>query len=153
MEFWSYPPVFDENYFPPVESRYWFPRRETMAAADRESVILERLRAVCARAYVYAPFYRRKWDQAGFHPSHLKSLEDFEMKVPVVQKKDLRDAQERMPPFGDDLCVPDTEIFHIHGTSGTPAVPPLLQSDATIGVPSLTRTRASCGAWACARAT
>jgi phenylacetate-CoA ligase len=153
MEFWSYPALYDENYFPPVESRYWFPRRETMPATDRESAILERLRAVCAHAYEYAPFYRRKWDQAGFHPSHLKSLEDFEMKVPVMQKKDLRDAQERMPPFGDYLCVPETEIFHIHGTSGTTGRLPLLLSDVTIGGPLLTRTPASCGAWACARAT
>ena len=123
MECWSFPPLYEENYFPPGESQYWFPRRETMPVADRDHAILERLRIACAYAYEYAPFYRRLWDQAGFHPSHLKSLEDFEIKVPVVQKKDLRAAQERVPPFGDYLCVPDAEIFHIHGTSGTTGRP------------------------------
>ena len=123
MESWSFPPAYDDTYLPEPGSRYWFARRETMPPAERDRAILERLRAVCAYAYERAPFYRRKWDEAGFHPSQLKSLEDFESKVPVVQKKDLREAQEREPPFGDYLCVPDSEVFHIHGTSGTTGRP------------------------------
>jgi len=123
MEAWSFPPSYDETYFPPREARHWFPRRETMPAGEREAAILARLREVCAYAYEHAPFYRRKWDEAGFHPGKLKSLEDFERMVPVVQKKDLRDAQSRVPPFGDYLCVPETEVFHIHGTSGTTGRP------------------------------
>jgi len=123
MESWSYPPAYDESYFPARDERYWFPRRETLAPAEREHAILERLKQVCAYAYDRAPFYRRKWDEAGFHPSKLSSLEDFETKVPVVQKKDLRDAQARMPPFGDYLCVSESEVFHIHGTSGTTGRP------------------------------
>lgn len=123
MESWSFPPAYDDNYFPDANSRYWFAKRETMPAAEREKAILQRLQAVCAYAYENAPFYKRKWDDAGFHPSQLKSLEDFESKVPVVQKKDLRAAQERKQPFGDYLCVPEDEVFHIHGTSGTTGRP------------------------------
>jgi phenylacetate-CoA ligase len=123
MESWSFPPSYDDNYFPASDSRYWFAQREIMSAADRERAILERLQQVCAYAYEHAPFYKRKWDEAGFHPSHLRSLEDFEAKVPVVQKKDLRDAQARVPPFGDYLCIPENEVFHIHGTSGTTGRP------------------------------
>jgi phenylacetate-CoA ligase len=122
MESWSFPPAYDGRYLPPGDSRYWFPRRETMPVAEREGAILARLQQVCAYAYEHAPFYRRKWDEAGFDPRRLKSFEDFE-KVPVVQKKDLRAAQERVPPFGDYLCVPDGEVFHIHGTSGTTGRP------------------------------
>ena len=123
MEFWSFPAAYDDNYFPEAGSRYWFTRRETMPQAEREQAILDRLRAVCAYAYERAPFYRRKWDEAGFHPSQLKSLDDFESKVPVVQKKDFREAQARIPPFGDYLCIPDSDVFHIHGTSGTTGRP------------------------------
>lgn len=122
MEAWSFPPAYDETYFPPRDSRYWFPRRETMPAAERELAILGRLQQVCAYAYEHAPFYRRKWDAAGFHPSRLKTLADFE-RIPVVEKKDLREAQARTPPFGDYLCVPDADVFHIHGTSGTTGRP------------------------------
>lgn len=123
MESWSFPPRYDNSYFPDPASRYWFGRRETMPAAEREQAILQRLQTVCAYAYEHAPFYRRKWDEAGFHPGQLKSLEDFENKVPVVQKKDLREAQSRCPPFGDYLCIPEQDVFHIHGTSGTTGRP------------------------------
>jgi phenylacetate-coenzyme A ligase PaaK-like adenylate-forming protein len=122
MENWSFPAHYDEDYSPAPGERYWFKTRETMPAAERERAILERLQVVCAYAYEKAPFYKTKWDDAGFHPSKLKSLEDFE-KIPVVQKKDLREAQARMSPFGDYLCVPDNDVFHIHGTSGTTGRP------------------------------
>jgi len=123
MESWSFPPRYDPGYLPPAGSRYWFPVRETMPAADRERAILERLKEVTRYAWTHAPFYRRKWEEAGFHPDHLRSLEDFESKVPVVTKRDLRESQERAPRFGDYLCVDDAEIHHIHGTSGTTGRP------------------------------
>jgi flagellar hook-basal body complex protein FliE len=44
MECWEFPARYDDSYTPPVDSRYWFPQRETMAAGDREHAILERLK-------------------------------------------------------------------------------------------------------------
>lgn len=123
MEQWSWPPRYDDGYLPDPGSRYWFKHRETMPQAEREAAILARLQELCAYAWDKAPFYRRKWDEAGFHPSHLKSLEDFEDKVPVIRKADLRASQAAHPPFGDYLCVPDSEIHHLHGTSGTTGRP------------------------------
>ena len=123
MESWTFPPRYDPDYLPPPDSRYWYPTRETMPPAERERAILERLQQVTRHAWDHAPFYRRKWREAGFHPDQLRSLEDFESKVPVIGKKDLRDAQTRVPPFGDYLCVPESEIHHIHGTSGTTGRP------------------------------
>ena len=123
MEFWSYPPIYDDGYLPAPGARHWFRRRETMPAAERERQILERLKVVTRYAYANAPFYRRKWDEAAFHPGHLRTLEDFEERVPVITKTDLREAQERAPVFGDYLCVPENEIRHIHGTSGTTGNP------------------------------
>lgn len=123
MEYWSFPAAYDASYLPPSDSRYWFPKRETMPAGEREQAILERLQLVCRYAYANSAFYRRKWDEAGFHPDHLRSLEDFEDKVPVISKKDIRESQARTPPFGDYLCVPEAEIFHVHGTSGTTGRP------------------------------
>ena len=123
MESWSFPPAYDAQYLPDPASHYWFPRRETMPAAEREQAILVRLQEVTRYAYARSPFYRRKWDAAGFHPDQLKSLEDFEDKVPVITKTDLREAQARAPMFGDYLCVPESEIHHVHGTSGTTGRP------------------------------
>jgi phenylacetate-CoA ligase len=123
MEAWSFPPAYDATYLPARDARYWFPRRETMPAAERERAILGRLKEVTRYAYAHAPFYRRKWDAAGFHPDQLQSLDDFEDKVPVITKADLRDAQTRVPMFGDYLCIAESEIHHIHGTSGTTGRP------------------------------
>src|SRR5271156_4747911 len=107
MESWSFPSLYDNSFLPPTDSRYWFPKRETMAMGDRERKILDRLRVVCDYAYDHSSFYKKHWDYAGFHPSHLKSLEDFEDKVPVITKKDLRESQAITPPFGDYLCAPE----------------------------------------------
>jgi len=72
MECWSFPPAYDPDYLPDAQARYWFPRRETMPAAEREAAILKRLQEVTRYAYERAPFYRRKWDDAGFHPEKLR---------------------------------------------------------------------------------
>ncbi len=123
MECWSYPTVYDESYLPPADSKYWFPRRETMPPQERNAAILQRLREVCAYAYAESPFYKKKWDEAGFHPSHVTSLEAFEDRCPVVTKKELRESQAAHPPFGDYLCIPESDIFRVHGTSGTTGRP------------------------------
>jgi phenylacetate-CoA ligase len=73
-------------------------------------------------AWENGPFYRRKWGEAGVHPDHVRSLEDFE-RVPVVTKAELRAAQAASPPFGDYLCVPEDQVRHVHGTSGTTGRP------------------------------
>ena len=123
MESWSWPPRYDNAYRPAVNSRYWFPVRETMDPGKREQAIVQRLQEVCDYAYKACAFYRNKWDEAGFQPSQVRSLEDFERRCPVVQKADLRAAQNRALPFGDYLCIPENEVFHIHGTSGTTGRP------------------------------
>jgi len=122
MESWSFPPDYDSGYFPDPDSRYWFAERETMDPGAREAAIIERIQDVMQYAYANAPFYRHKWDEAGVHPDDIKSLEDFE-RVPVVNKAELRQSQEDNPPFGNYLCVPEDDIHHIHGTSGTTGRP------------------------------
>ncbi len=122
MESWSFPPQYDSHYIPNPDSRYWFKVRETMPPGDRERLIIGRLLEVMAYTYENSPFYRHKWDEAGIHPEYIKSLEDFE-KVPVVTKQELRQSQENNPPFGDYLCAEESEIHHIHGTSGTTGQP------------------------------
>jgi phenylacetate-CoA ligase len=122
MENWTFPPSYDDSYLPPSDQSYWFPRRETMPAGEREAAIVVRIREVMAYAYERAPFYRRKWDEAGIHPSKIHSLEDFEQ-VPVVTKAEIRQAQAEAPPFGDYLCVDESEVYRVHGTSGTTGRP------------------------------
>ena len=122
MECWSWPPRYDDDYLPPDGQPYWFPHRETMRPAEREAAILTRIRDVMHYAFERSPFYRRTWSEAGIHPDHIRSLEDFE-RVPPITKLEIRAAQEASPPFGDYLCIPEDQVFRIHGTSGTTGRP------------------------------
>ncbi len=122
MEAWTWPPRYDEAYVPDARQPYWFPRRETMPAVERDEAILRRIGEVMRYAWDHAPFYRRKWSGAGVSPDSIRSLEDFE-RVPVVTKEELRLTQSEHPPFGDYLCVPESDVHHIHGTSGTTGRP------------------------------
>jgi phenylacetate-CoA ligase len=122
VEFWSWPPRFAEDYEPPAGQAHWFPKRETMPPAERDAAILERIREVMRYCWEKAPFYRRKWSEAGIDPCAIRTLDDFE-KVPVVRKEELRLAQAEHPPFGDYACVEESRVHHIHGTSGTTGRP------------------------------
>jgi phenylacetate-CoA ligase len=122
MEEWTWPPRYDESYRPPSTQAEWFPRRETMPAEQRDELIVERIRQVMAYAWERSPFYRRKWDAAGIHPTSIRTLEDFE-RVPVVRKDELRTDQAAHEPFGSYLCVGPDEVKHVNGTSGTTGRP------------------------------
>ena len=123
MEDWSFPPRYDGDYVPPADSRYWFPQRETMPASDRERRIVLRLQQVTRYAWDRSPFYRAKWEEAGFHPDHLKSLEDFECKVPVVREEGPARVASARASVRRLSLIPQGEIHHIHGTSGTTGRP------------------------------
>ena len=108
MECWSFPPRYDDTYTPPPDQPHWFPERETMDPAERDALILERLREVCAYALERAPFYRRKWGE--FDPrTDLRSLEDFE-RLPVIEKDELRADQAEHPPFGSYTCIEPEDV-------------------------------------------
>ena len=59
----------------------------------------------------------------GFTPTSSRSLEEFERGSGRQQVRTCATAQARTPPFGDYLCVPRREVYHIHGTSGTTGRP------------------------------
>lgn len=122
MEEWAFPAEYDEGYLPPSDSPYWFPERETMDPENRDAAVLERIREVMRYAYDNSGFYRRKWDEAGVRPEDITSHEAFEQ-VPVITKEELRQSQTDHPPFGDYVCVSESEIHHVHGTSGTTGTP------------------------------
>jgi len=103
---------------------YWDAERETLDPKQRERVILERIQHQLAYGYDKLPFYRRLYDAHGFKPDHVRTLDDFTTKVPVVTKKMLVADQELHPPFGSYAGdVPDEQVTRIHGSSGTSGTP------------------------------
>ena len=105
--------------------RYWDEERETLPEAQRRRVIFERIKIQLDYAYHAIPFYRDLYDRHGVRPEHIRHLEDFTEKVPVVTKAMLRDSQDRHPPFGDYLGVDPLEVARVQGTSGTTGAPTL----------------------------
>lgn len=66
--------------------------------------------------YEHIPFYKKSFDEAGFDPHSVKSLDDV-ARIPFVQKQDLRDAY----PYGM-LAVPLKDVREIHMSSGTTGI-------------------------------
>jgi phenylacetate-CoA ligase len=92
---------------------YWQPEYEQMDRKELEQLQLERLASTLNRVYMNVPFYRRKFDEAGFNPDDVRSLDDLR-KLPCTVKNDLRDNY----PYGL-FAVPLREVVRVHASSGT----------------------------------
>ncbi|MBC7155802.1 MAG: phenylacetate--CoA ligase, partial [Rhodobacteraceae bacterium] len=90
---------------------------ETASRDEIAALQLGRLQWSLRHCYENAPFYRKRFDDAGVHPDDLKSLADL-AKFPFTTKADLRDNY----PFG--MCaVPREKLVRVHGSSGTTGKP------------------------------
>jgi len=94
-----------------------FDEIETAGIDELRALQLTRLSDTLTRAYERVPHYRRKLDDAGIHPSDLKSLADL-ARFPLTTKEDLR----RNYPFGM-FAVPMEKVARVHASSGTTGQP------------------------------
>ena len=92
-------------------------QHETMPREALEALQLKRLQAVVERVYHLVDFYRRRMDQMGVKPEHIRTLADLK-ELPFTTKQDLRDNY----PFGM-FAVPMVQVVRIHATSGTTGKP------------------------------
>ena len=95
----------------------WNEKAECMEREEKKEMQLALFQQQVKRVYENVPFYKKKFDEAGFHPDDLKTLEDVS-KIPFTTKADLREAY----PFGL-FAVPEDDIIEIHSTSGTTGTP------------------------------
>lgn len=87
--------------------------RETLPREELEALQLRRLQNLCERVYANVPHYRKRFDEAGIQPAHIKSLNDLKY-LPFTEKQDLRNNY----PFGL-FAVPKENIVRLHASSGT----------------------------------
>jgi len=92
-------------------------QHETMPREALEALQLKRLQAVVERVYHLVDFYRRRMDQMGIKPEHIRTLADLK-DLPFTTKQDLRDNY----PFGM-FAVPMEQVVRIHASSGTTGKP------------------------------
>ncbi len=92
---------------------YWQPESECMEREELGQIQLERLESTLNRVYKNVPFYRKKFDEIGFNPDDLRSLDDLK-RLPFTTKNDLRENY----PYGL-FAVPLREVVRVHASSGT----------------------------------
>jgi len=98
------------------------PELETMPREVLQEYQLELFRKQMAYVYERAPMYKRKFDQVGVRPEDIRTIEDVQ-KVPFTLKEELRQSQEKYPPFGDFLCISPEEGVRVFQTTGTTGIP------------------------------
>ncbi|MFB3882264.1 MAG: phenylacetate--CoA ligase family protein [Armatimonadota bacterium] len=95
----------------------WNPGVERMPRDELEQLQLERLQAVVNRTWESVPFYRRRFEQMGLMPEHIRSLADLRL-LPFTVKEDLRTGY----PY-DLFALPLREVVRIHASSGATGSP------------------------------
>lgn len=81
-----------------------------------EEMQLAGIKKTVIDCYEHIDFYKKSFDEAGFDPYSVTSLDDV-ARIPFVQKQDLRDAY----PYGM-LAVPLKDVREIHMSSGTTGI-------------------------------
>jgi len=109
-----------------------------MGPEEIEAAQLSRLKHRALQAYD-VPFFKKRWDAAGFHPSSIESLADLD-RVPTYQVDDIRRSIEEHPPLGDyqgaslDNAAQDPiRIFMSGATTGAPRPTLYTQWDREVG--------------------
>ncbi|MCS7279872.1 MAG: phenylacetate--CoA ligase [Thermodesulfobacteriaceae bacterium] len=100
-----------------MELPFWNREIERLPKKNLKNLQLERLKNTLERIYEKVPVYRKKFQELGITPSHLKSLEDI-IKFPFTTKEDLFIDY----PYGL-LAVPLEEVVRVHTSSGTTGKP------------------------------
>ena len=118
----EWPPRYPSDYVPNDESEHWDQDLETMPPDQRDLIILQKLRHQIRYAYNNSGFYREFYRDASVDPTNISSFQEL-AQLPILTKEEIRLDQERNPPYGRILCVPQEQVFRVHGTSGTTGRP------------------------------
>lgn len=105
-----------------ASSRCLEPKLERAARATMTRLQLTRLREQVTHATRHSPFYRDKLRAAGTRGARLATLDDLR-RLPFTTKDELKDDQQRHPPWGRLLAVPLAEVTRVHLTSATTGRP------------------------------
>ena len=90
---------------------------ETASRDELQALQLQRLKWSLQHVFEHVAHYRKKFEQAGVHPSDLKELSDL-ARFPFTTKADLRENY----PYGM-FAVPMRQIVRVHASSGTTNMP------------------------------
>jgi phenylacetate-CoA ligase len=104
------------------KAKYYHPQIETMSRHALREMQNERLRWQIRRCLAKSEFYREKFQKAGLKAAHIKTTDDL-IHVPVVTKEELRQEQEKYPPFGRYTLASAKDWRELHPSTGTTGTP------------------------------
>src|SRR6266571_1052750 len=105
-------------------SEYWNPKNETLPREELQALQLLKLGRMCDWAYANSPFHHRKFDEAGFMPEQLKTLDDIR-RIPFMTREEWMHSIMETPMFGDVVATAETNAIRYHLTSGTSGRTPI----------------------------
>jgi phenylacetate-CoA ligase len=100
-----------------MEKRF-FNDVEGLAREDIQTLQLDRLKKQVGYLADRSAYYRQVFQEHRISAENFKSLDDLK-RIPFTDKYMVGESQERVPPFGEFLCVPEREIVKYFRTSGT----------------------------------
>ena len=100
-----------------TDKTVWNPEMESLSAPDLARLERERLLTQLEYVASTSPMYQAKWAEAGTGGEKVKDVSDL-AGLPFTTKAELRESQERRPPFGDFLACPPELVNRVHRTSG-----------------------------------
>src|SRR5712692_3814521 len=86
-------------------SEYWNPKKETLPRAELQALQRLKLGRMCEWAYANSPFHHRKFDEAGFKPEQLKTLDDIR-RIPFMTREEWMQSIMETPMFRDVVLWP-----------------------------------------------
>ncbi len=100
-----------------IEGQQWLSRDEL------EEMAWQKRRALVAHAFANCPFYRRKYQEAGFQPGDLKTPEDFG-RLPLLLKQEVREHIAEMVASGVEPARLEKKF-----TGGSTGIPLMVYHD------------------------
>lgn len=95
---------------------------ERMSEVQQRKIQQERLQRILQHAYTTVPFYRKRFDEAGFHPSQARV--DAPLPLPLLTRDDLRKST------ADQLSTAYTQAeLRTAATGGTTSTPVIFHRD------------------------
>jgi phenylacetate-CoA ligase len=104
------------------DGAYWNAAIETMPWSEVEAMQEQKLRRQLDYVVARAPFYRKKFADAGADSAKVGTLHDLRQ-LPFTRKEELRESQITSPPLGDYSAAALGETIRIHSSSGTTGRP------------------------------
>ncbi len=127
---------------PSPRSEFWNEKIETLPREELRKLQWRRLKAQIIYAYENTAYYHSLFRELGLKPDDIRSIEDFQKKIPLIRKDDIRGNATPEDPFAGLLAVPQrllSRVFVSTGTTGLPTLIPLTKWDERVAAEQYAR--------------